>query len=434
MQNEVIRQLSDAQELLWINPRLRPAVEALAECPYQQADVDDAEMRLERFAPFLAKAFPETAANGGRIESPLVEIDEMKQCLNTAVHAGIRGKLLLKMDSHLAVAGSVKARGGIYEILKHTEELALQAGMLKEGDDYSCLTEERYQSFFHNYTIQVGSTGNLGLSIGILSAAIGYRVFVHMSADARQWKKDLLRSKGVTVVEYSGDYSLAVERGRKQSEQDPNSYFVDDEKSVDLLLGYAVAARRLQAQLAAMQIPVDGRHPLFVSIPCGVGGAPGGICLGLKQCFGDDVHVFFAEPTQAPCMTLGLVSGKYEQISVQEIGLTGKTHADGLAVGRASAIASKVADSMVSGCCTVADFRLYEDMRRLLDTQNIFIEPSACAAFRVPEMLFQEENGRNYLEHKGLMERMDQATHIVWATGGGLVPEEIRREYIATVL
>jgi D-serine dehydratase len=172
----------------------------------------------------------------GMIESELSEINAMKKYLEEKYDVNIPGKLLLKKDSHLAVAGSIKARGGIYEVLKHTEELALEAGLLTDAKDYSCLLTEECKEFFSQYTIQVGSTGNLGLSIGIASAAVGYEVIVHMSADAKQWKKDMLRSHGVKVVEYESDYSEAVKNGRKESDANPKSYFVDDENSKNLFI------------------------------------------------------------------------------------------------------------------------------------------------------------------------------------------------------
>ena len=39
-----------------------------------------------------------------------------------------------------------------------------------------------------------------------------------------------------------------------------------------------------------------------------------------------------------------------------------------------------------------------------------------------------------YLKAQNLKEKMDKATHIAWATGGSLVPEEIREEYKNTYL
>ena len=332
------------------------------------------------------------------------------------------------------MAGSVKARGGIYEVLKHTEDLALEAGLITVEDDYSKLASEECRKYFSQYTIQVGSTGNLGLSIGIASAAVGYRVVVHMSADARQWKKDLLRSHGVTVIEYESDYSEAVKQGRKESDADPKSYFVDDENSKNLFLGYAVAAGRLKEQLTRQGICIDEEHPLFLYIPCGVGGAPGGVTYGAKEIWGDNVHVFFVEPVEAPCMILGMATGLHHEISVQEIGLTGQTHADGLAVGRPSGFVGKVMDPILSGEFTVHDKWLYEYMRALIKSENIFIEPSSCAAFEGPLKLNQYEETRGYLQEQGLLEKLPNAVHIAWATGGRLVPEEIRREYQNTYL
>ena len=318
--------------------------------------------------------------------------------------------------------------------MKHTEELALEHGFLSLEDNYEKLASEECREFFKKYTIQVGSTGNLGLSIGIMSAAVGYQVIVHMSADAKQWKKDLLRSHGVTVKEYESDYSEAVKNGRALSDADPNSYFVDDENSKTLFLGYAVAAKRLQKQLEEKNVAVDEEHPLFVYIPCGVGGAPGGVCFGLKLLFGDYVHCFFIEPTQAPCMLVGMATGLNQEISVQDIGLTGLTHADGLAVGRPSGFVGRVMKNLLGGEFTIRDGKLYDYMRDLLGTENIFLEPSACASFEGSIQIERNESARKYLQENHLEEKMKNATHIAWATGGSLVPEAIREEYKNTYL
>lgn len=436
----VLREMADGREVVWINPERARADGVRQELSMR--DIDEAALRLGRFAPFVARCFPETAARGGLIESELAEIAGMKRLINEKYHAGLEGRLLLKMDSHLPIAGSVKARGGIYEVLKHTEELALSHGLLCPEDargegnpeKYLALASPAARAVFAGYSVQVGSTGNLGMSIGIMSAAVGYSVTVHMSADAKQWKKELLRSHGVQVIEYASDYSEAVKQGRRLSEADPKSYFVDDENSRTLFLGYAVAAKRLEAQLRALAVAVDETHPLFVYIPCGVGGAPGGICFGLRQVFGDNVHCFFVEPTQAPCMLAGMASGLQSRISVQDIWLSGQTEADGLAVGRASGFVGEMMRPHMSGEFTVCDARLYDYLRDMLATEGIFLEPSACAAFQGPVMLGGSAAAQAYIRDHGLAEKMRNAAHIVWATGGRLVPEDIRAAYRETYL
>lgn len=432
-----IRRVAAGEPTVWINPDYLPVevTDGLCQLVVPDSAIDDAEARLARFALFIRRCFPETEATGGLIESPLEDIPQMQQALEKEYGCTIPGRLMLKMDSHLAIAGSVKARGGIYEVLKHAEDLAIAAGKLTMEDDYARLDSEEMRDFFRQYTVQVGSTGNLGMSIGIMSAALGFRVKVHMSADAKQWKKDLLRSHGVEVLEYSGDYSKAVAEGRALSDADPMSYFVDDEKSVDLFLGYAVAARRLKKQLDEQGIAVDEAHPLIVYLPTGVGGAPGGVTYGLKRLFKNNVHCFLVEPTLCPSVLLGMATKQYEKANVRDFGLSGRTHADGLACASPSSFVTRVLGNLASGDFTVTDAKLYDYLRLLDSSEGKRIEPSSCAAFVGPCQLLTLEDSRRYCAEQGLTEEaLANSVQIAWATGGRLVPAEVWEQYLATHL
>jgi D-serine dehydratase len=421
----VVGQLKRYEPFLWVNPLYRPVDFAR---PFSKKDILETEARLQRFAPYLVQEFPETAALQGLIDSPLTLIEDMKTGMESLCGTKILGKVYLKQDNRLAIAGSVKARGGIYEVLKFAEDLALNNGLIVKGDDYRRLGSPEARDFFSQYFIHVASTGNLGLSIGIISSHLGFKVRVYMSVDAKQWKKDLLRQRGAEVLESKLDYSQAVEQGRCISQEDDKSYFIDDENSIDLFLGYAVSAYRLQAQLKKLNITVDRDHPLFVTIPCGVGGAPGGIAYGLKLYFGDNIHIFFAEPTHSPCLLLGMHIGRHNKISIYDIGLDNLTIADGLAVAKASSLVGKLMEHRLAGIYTVKDDWLYQALSLVKDTEGIGIEPSAAAGFFLPFFLKSDE-GRRFLNKHGLEGKEKNFTSIVWATGGNLVPYKDFMDY-----
>lgn len=154
--------------------------------------------------------------------------------------------------------------------------------------------------------------------------------------------------------------------------------------------------------------------------------APGGVAFGLKEIFKDNVHILFAEPTHAPCMTLGLITGLGDGISVKDIGLDGITDADGLAVGRPSMLVSNIMNTLLDCCYTIDDSRLYPFLSQLADKEKIYIEPSACASFTGPSLVAASSE---YIEAFGLADKMKNASHILWATGGSMVPDAEMKLY-----
>ena len=191
----------------------------------------------------------------------------------------------------------------------------------------------------------------------------------------------------------------------------------------------------MKKQLEEKGVTVDADHPMIIYVPCGVGGAPGGVCYGFKRLFKDDVHIFFCEPTLFPSVLLGMASDRFNEVNVSDFGLTGMSAADGLACASPSGLVTRICRNLLSGDFTVRDAVLFDYMRMLKATEDIFIEPSSCAAFIGPLTINKYEQGKAYLEKHGLTEeKLANATQVCWATGGRLVPDEIWDKYMNTYM
>jgi D-serine dehydratase len=411
-----------ARPTLWTNQVYRDKAIGDGSLPLTPHQVDEAQANWARLAPLLEACFPELKATAGAIRSNLIELEALRDALG---YGGAEfGRVFVKADNALPVAGSIKARGGVYEVFVFAEDLARREGLLRDGQDIRDLAGTEAKALFSRHTIAVGSTGNLGLSVGVAARALGFKATVHMSSDAKAWKVERLRRLGVEVVQHEADYTTAVENARLVAESDPAIYFVDDEQSRQLFLGYSVAALELAEQLRAQGIVVDAEHPLFLYLPCGIGGAPGGVTYGAKKVFGDFVHCFFVEPVQSPCALVHMMSGSDDLVSVYDVGLSNKTEADGMAVARMSAFVARVMRNMLAGIFTVDDASLFRWLLLAHETQGIRLEPSAAAGFAGPEFVVNHPQGRAFCERLDMTDHLSQATHIVWTTGGSFVPQE----------
>ena len=167
-------------------------------------------------------------------------------------------------------------------MLAHAERLGHGGRVAaRKEDDYRTLLRNELRQFLRPSPHR-GDPPATWAPIGIMGARLVFRSASSMSADARA-EEAQLHEYGVTVVEYAEDYGVAVAQGAGRPKAIPYRFFIDDENSPHLLfLGYAVAGERVKAQFDQMGIRVDAEHPLFVYLPCGVGGGPGGVAFGLK--------------------------------------------------------------------------------------------------------------------------------------------------------
>jgi D-serine dehydratase len=84
---------------------------------------------------------------------------------------------------------------------------------------------------------------------------------------------------------------------------------------------------------------------------------------------------------------------------------------------------------LLDGFYTLSDQTMYDMLGWLAQEENIRLEPSALAGMAGPQRVCASET---YQQMHGFTTRqMDNATHLVWATGGGMVPEEEMAQYLA---
>lgn len=430
--NPVLEKVANLEPTIWINPDRKVGNEAWENVEFTEEDIIDANDRFKRFAPLLVKLYgyedKKVAECNGILESDLVHLEKMEE--NFKEKYDLKGNLYMKLDSHMPVVGSIKARGGLYEVLVFAEIIAKENNLIDESKDYTQFIDEKFLDLFKKYTIQVASTGNLGISVGVMAAALGFNSVVHMSNDAKDWKKNHLRNRGVTVIEYDGGFSTAITKAREIALKDPYSYFVDDEDSTTLFKGYSVAALRTKKQIEEQGIVVDEDHPIFLYMPCGVGGSSGGVSFGFRKLLGDNVHAFFVETTHIPSFLIGASTKLHSKVSVHDLGIDGITEADGLSVARPSKFSGHTMESLLSGVITCEDDILFDHLKDLDRLEDIRIEPSSCASFEGALGIFKHEDAKEYLEKYNLMDKLDNITHVCWATGGNLVPEDEMNEYL----
>ena len=392
---------------------LRPATtKAVNQTPIQPEEIRAAEERLARFRPVLAALFPATSWDG-RIRSALRDYPDQD---------GLP-PLLVKADHDLPMTGSVKARGGVYELLCRIESLAVTSGLVQPGETLAhgssglapLLTPVARQ-LLARHRVVVASTGNLGFSIGLVARAFGLEAEVHMSHDAKTWKKERLRRTGANVIEHPCDYTETVARARAAASES-GSYFIDDESSRLLFVGYTTGGAELAQQLQQRGLTIGTDRPLVVYLPCGVGGAPGGITAGLKTIYGRAVRCVFVEPVASACVFAALAVGHGSPVSVYDIGLNNNTIADGLAVPMASELVMKSVGASIDAAIAVTDASMLEWVRRSWEVAGLRLEPSAASGFAAVPLYLEAARAAGVAPP-------ENAVHVIWTTGGSQLPED----------
>lgn len=228
----------------------------------------------------FGKAYAEIAQWPGYMRTPLREIPELAK--RFGVHR------VLYKDEGVRFGGlSFKALGGAYAVAK----IARNASGLR--------------------TVAAATGGNHGASVAWAAGRFGCACVLYVSDEVSSARVERLTSLGARVVRVAGGYDRAVALASREASANgwvlvsDTSIHADDAVVLDVMAGYGVIARELEAQFYEQS--VTATH-LF--IPCGVGGLAAAL-VGYFETNSDRRRPFFiaCEPEGAASVQLSLRSG-----------------------------------------------------------------------------------------------------------------------------
>ena len=132
---DLLKKVAEGKEVVWINENLEKTEDAMAKINITMADIDDAEARLARFAPFLMKKFPETIPTNGLIESPLTYIPNMQK----------------KLEEHIQVDDERNANLLRTQILRFNDELIDDKHHTREHFIEILAIIDAYEDYCHSH-------------------------------------------------------------------------------------------------------------------------------------------------------------------------------------------------------------------------------------------------------------------------------------------
>ena len=86
-------------------------------------------------------------------------------------------------------------------------------------------------------------------------------------------------------------------------------------------------------------------------------------------------------------------------------------------------------ERLLDGFYSLDDQTMYDMLGWLAEEEGIRLEPSALAGMAGPQRVCASQAYQQM--HGFTAGQMCNATHLVWATGGGMVPEEEMAQYLA---